>query len=118
MKPWQPGNHVSRDETRTEQPMEIVIVGLGPGGLYASKSALGFNRKCHVTVIEKRNFDQFSPCGLPYVIEGVIKDFEDLCRELGITIHRMVALDSSAGREVNDDPNLNADIAIFVISRS
>ena len=78
MKPWQPGNHVSRDETRTEQPMEIVIVGLGPGGLYASKSALGFNRKCHVTVIEKRNFDQFSPCGLPYVIEGVIKDFEDL----------------------------------------
>jgi homoserine O-acetyltransferase len=47
-----------------------------------------------------------------------IKDFEDLCIELGITIHRMVALDSSAGREVNDEPNLNADIAIFVVSRS
>ncbi|MBW1797869.1 MAG: FAD-dependent oxidoreductase [Deltaproteobacteria bacterium] len=58
--------------------MEIVIVGLGPGGLYASKSALGFNRKCHVTIIEKRDFDQFSPCGLPYVIEGTIKDFEAL----------------------------------------
>ncbi len=58
--------------------MEIVIVGLGPGGLYASKNALGFNRKCHVTIIEKRNFDQFSPCGLPYVIEGTVKDFEAL----------------------------------------
>ena len=58
--------------------MEIVIVGLGSAGLYASKSALGFNRKCHVTIIEKRNFDQFSPCGLPYVLDGTVKDFEAL----------------------------------------
>jgi NADH oxidase (H2O2-forming) len=61
-----------------EQPLEIVIVGLGPGGLYASKSALGFNRHCHVTVIERRDFDQFSACGLPYAIEGVVGDFEAL----------------------------------------
>lgn len=58
--------------------LEIVIVGLGVGGLYASKSALSFNRRCHVTIIEKRDFDQFSPCGLPFVIEGMIKDFEAL----------------------------------------
>ena len=58
--------------------MEIVIVGLGSAGLYASKSALGFNRKCHVTIIEKRNFDQFSPCGLPYVLDGTVKDFDAL----------------------------------------
>jgi NADH oxidase (H2O2-forming) len=61
-----------------DQPLEIVIVGLGAGGLYASKSALSYNRKCHVTIIEKRDFDQFSPCGLPFVIEGVINDFDDL----------------------------------------
>ena len=60
------------------QPMEIVIVGLGAGGLYSSKSALSYDRKCHITIIEKRNFDQFSPCGLPFVIEGVIKDFDEL----------------------------------------
>jgi NADPH-dependent 2,4-dienoyl-CoA reductase/sulfur reductase-like enzyme len=60
------------------ESLEIVIVGLGVGGLYASKSALNFNRKCHVTIIEKRDFDQFSPCGLPFVIEGIIKDFDDL----------------------------------------
>ena len=58
--------------------MEIVIVGLGSGGLYASKSALGFNRKCHVTIIEKRDFDQFSPCGLPFVLDGTVKSFEAL----------------------------------------
>ena len=59
-------------------PLEIVIVGLGASGLYASKSALSFNRNCHVTIIEKRDFDQFSPCGLPFVIKGVVKDFEEL----------------------------------------
>jgi NADH oxidase (H2O2-forming) len=71
-------NRVLQVEKQMEQPLEIVIVGLGPGGLYASKSALGFNRMCHATVIEKRDFDQFSACGLPYVIEGVVRDFEDL----------------------------------------
>ncbi|MFW6155226.1 MAG: homoserine O-acetyltransferase MetX [Planctomycetota bacterium] len=46
-----------------------------------------------------------------------IKDFELLCAELGITIHRRIALDTTAGREVNDEVNLNADTAIFVLSR-
>lgn len=61
-----------------KKPLEIIIIGLGASGLYASKSALGYNRNCHVTIIEKRDFDQFSPCGLPFVIEGVVKDFEML----------------------------------------
>ncbi len=61
-----------------DQAFEIVIVGLGAGGLYASKGALSYNRKCHVTIIEKRGFDQFSPCGLPFVIEGVIEGFDAL----------------------------------------
>jgi NADH oxidase (H2O2-forming) len=60
------------------EPMEIIVVGLGASGLYASKAALNTNRKCHVTIIEKRDFDQFSPCGLPFVIEGVVDDFEEL----------------------------------------
>jgi len=46
-----------------------------------------------------------------------IADFEELCRERGIQIHRQVALDTEAGREVTEDPNRNADLAIFVISR-
>ncbi len=46
-----------------------------------------------------------------------IKDFEGLCGELGITIHRRIALDTAVGREVDDDPNLNADTAVFLLSR-
>ena len=46
-----------------------------------------------------------------------IKDFESFCRQFGVTIERLVALDTSTGRQVTDDPNLNADVAIFVIRR-
>ena len=84
------------------QPVEIVIVGLGAGGLYSSRSALSYNRKCHITIIEKRNFDQFSPCGLPFVIEGVIKDFDELKynvpevknRLSKLLFHEVVSIDS------------------------
>lgn len=47
-----------------------------------------------------------------------IADFEDFCRDKGIRVHRQIALDTEAGAEVFEDPNLNADLAIFVISRS
>jgi len=73
-------------------PFDIVIVGLGAGGLYASRAALGFDRKCKVTFIEKRDFDQFSPCGLPFVIDGVVKDFEDLKYHIPEVRNRLVKL--------------------------
>jgi homoserine O-acetyltransferase len=46
-----------------------------------------------------------------------IADFADFCREQGIGIHQQIALDTEAGREIQDDPNLNADMAIVVVSR-
>ena len=46
-----------------------------------------------------------------------IADFEDLCAEEGVTVHRRLTLDTERGVEVNNDPNLNADLAIFVVSR-
>ncbi len=46
-----------------------------------------------------------------------IADFEDFCREKSIRIHRRIALNTEDGYEVSHDPNLNADLAIFVISR-
>ena len=46
-----------------------------------------------------------------------IRDFEDFCRDRGITVHRGIFLDTEAGREINDEPNANADMAIYVLSR-
>ncbi len=46
-----------------------------------------------------------------------ISDFQEYCRAKGITVHRLVALNTEARGEVTDDPNRHADLAIFVISR-
>lgn len=47
-----------------------------------------------------------------------IRDFQEFCHERGICIERMIALDTEQdGAEVNDNPNRNADLAIFRISR-
>jgi len=46
-----------------------------------------------------------------------IADFEDFCREKGAAVHRRLAINTETGREVRQDANLNADLAIFVISR-
>jgi len=47
-----------------------------------------------------------------------IADFEDFCRQKGIRVHRRITLDTEAKAEVFEHPNLNADLAIFVISRT
>jgi homoserine O-acetyltransferase len=54
----------------------------------------------------------------PNVRFFTIADFEDFCREKSIRVHRRITLDTEARTEVFEDPNLNADLAIFVISRS
>ncbi len=47
-----------------------------------------------------------------------IADFQEFCRAKAIRVHREIALDTEAGAEVFEDPNRNADLAIFVISRA
>ncbi len=47
-----------------------------------------------------------------------IADFEDFCRHKNIQVHQRIALDTEAKQEVPEHPNLNADLAIFVISRT
>jgi homoserine O-acetyltransferase/O-succinyltransferase len=46
-----------------------------------------------------------------------IKDFEELCDELGATIHQSLALDTEKRISVSQDVNRQADLAIYVISR-
>jgi len=57
---------------------KIVVIGLGTGGLYASRAASRVDRRAEITIVEKRRYDMFSPCGLPYTIEGTVESFEDL----------------------------------------
>jgi homoserine O-acetyltransferase len=46
-----------------------------------------------------------------------ILDFQELCASMDIRITRRIYIDSRAGCEVAEDPNLNADVAIVVLTR-
>ncbi|MEM6392640.1 MAG: homoserine O-acetyltransferase [Planctomycetota bacterium] len=48
-----------------------------------------------------------------------IADVEDLCRDKAVTIHEAVYLDAASGQRISpdDQPNLNADTAVLVLSR-
>ena len=46
-----------------------------------------------------------------------IRDWEEFCVKKGIKIEEAVFLQSHTGELVTDEPNLNADLAIFVISQ-
>ncbi len=69
----------------TGQGKKIIIIGLGTGGLYSSRSAQRYDRNTQITIIEKRDYDMFSPCGIPYAIEGKVKDFEELKHTVPVT---------------------------------
>ena len=46
-----------------------------------------------------------------------IRDLQELCDQRGIRILESIYVDSKSGDEVHNDPNLNADLAVFALSR-
>ncbi len=51
----------------------IVIIGLGSGGFAATMAVRRTDPGASITIIEKRSYDMFSPCGLPFAIENIVK---------------------------------------------
>jgi len=50
----------------------IVILGLGSGGFAASLAIRRTDPEASITIIEKSSYDMFSPCGMPFAIEGIV----------------------------------------------
>ena len=71
---------------------KIVIIGLGVGGFIAAKTAKKVNPDAQITIIDEKEYDMFSPCGLPFVIEGVIGEFAELIHTLPTEKMDMVKL--------------------------
>jgi NADPH-dependent 2,4-dienoyl-CoA reductase/sulfur reductase-like enzyme len=55
----------------------IIIIGLGSGGFAALLAIRRIDPEALITIIERRSYDMFSPCGMPYAIEGIV-DLEKL----------------------------------------
>jgi len=64
----------------------IMILGLGTGGLYASKAASITDRDARISIVEQRAYEMFSPRGLPYALEGSVKSLpeEFECKACGV----------------------------------
>jgi len=60
------------------QDRDIVIIGCGAGGGTSAQFARKTDRKSTITVFEKSRYSQYSKCGLPYAISGIIQDPMDL----------------------------------------
>ncbi|MEM0493554.1 MAG: FAD-dependent oxidoreductase, partial [Candidatus Thermoplasmatota archaeon] len=56
----------------------IAIIGGGAGGCTAAQFARKTNRDVEITVYEEGVYPQYSKCGLPYTISGVIPDVQNL----------------------------------------
>jgi NADPH-dependent 2,4-dienoyl-CoA reductase/sulfur reductase-like enzyme len=50
----------------------ITIIGLGSGGFAALLAIRRTDPEAIITIIERRSYDMFSPCGMPYAIEGIV----------------------------------------------
>jgi NADH oxidase (H2O2-forming) len=50
----------------------ITIIGLGSGGFAALLTIRRTDPEAFITVIERRSYEMFSPCGMPYAIEGIV----------------------------------------------
>jgi len=49
-----------------------VILGLGSGGFAATLAIRRVDPKANITIIEKRGYDMFSPCGMPFALQGIV----------------------------------------------
>lgn len=53
--------------------MKVVIIGGGTAGSEVAWRLRQQNKKAEITILEKSNYTQYSPCALPYVVSGEIK---------------------------------------------
>ena len=56
----------------------LVIVGGGCGGATAAQFARKTDRTAEITIVERESYPQYSRCGLPYGISGIVPELTNL----------------------------------------
>ena len=64
--------------------MKIVIIGLGAAGFAAAMAAKKTNKDVEIAIIDKKDYDLGHPCGIPFYLEGKIKEIKDLNHDLNL----------------------------------
>lgn len=81
---------------------KIVVIGGGAAGTSAAMAARKQDRTAEITVVHKEKVPEYSRCGLPYVISGVIGGFENLVIHPVDFYEKMMRIKLLLGKEVTD----------------
>ncbi|NYT14233.1 MAG: FAD-dependent oxidoreductase [Candidatus Methanofastidiosa archaeon] len=57
---------------------KLVVIGAGPAGLPVASQVRKETDQFEINVITDRQYYSYSPCGIPFVIAGMIKSFDNL----------------------------------------
>jgi NADH oxidase (H2O2-forming) len=71
-------NSVPEFEGINTSAPRVVIIGAGVAGMNVISELLKVEKKFNITCITKESVCDYSTCGMPYVLEGVVSSFEDI----------------------------------------
>lgn len=57
---------------------KVIVIGGGAAGMHAASTAREKNKEAEVTVFTEDEHVAYSPCAIPFVLEGKIKSFESI----------------------------------------
>lgn len=57
---------------------KIVVIGSGAAGMTAASSARATDKEAEITVFTEEEYVSYSPCAIPFVLEGKMKDFQSI----------------------------------------
>ena len=103
---------------------KLVIIGAGPAGLPVASQVRKETKDIDITVITDRNYYSYSPCGIPFVVSGMIKSFDNLImrtpehyRDMNISIKTNTHVDSiDTEKQIVFTNKGNYDYDILVIA--
>ncbi|MCK4310595.1 MAG: FAD-dependent oxidoreductase, partial [Methanomicrobia archaeon] len=81
--------------------MKIVIVGGGAAGTRAAIEIRKRDRNSEILIINEKNYREYSPCGMPFVLSGDVKNFEAL-QTLDKKFYEKMKIDLILGKKVKN----------------
>ena len=67
-----------RNKEKNKKKNKIVVIGGVAAGTSAASKAKRVDPDCDVTILQDESLVSYGACGIPYVIEGIIDNFEKL----------------------------------------
>jgi len=84
---------------------DLLILGLGVAGFAAAKKAREMDFKIEITAMDPWEYDAFSPCGLPFLLDGTVERMDAL-------YHRLPLKDMNINKIVGKVVSLNTDTKV------